>query len=208
MKVISKKLLLSLAIGMTLVACLNSSAESQEEAPKPLDIGTQFVASGWMGDGELGPPYVTLSQGSKENPHSKPVCIKVTYMSPGAKDKWAGIYWQNKPNNWGDQPGENLTKFGYNALTFWARGDKGGEVLRFIAGGIDTPGKPYKDSFKVDTGLIALEQDWKQYTIDLEGQDLSSVIGGIAWASGFFDNPEGLIFYLDDIRYERIGVTK
>ena len=124
-----------------------------------------------MGDGEKGTTYIQFFDGWKQGVHSAPVCVKVTY-SPGPTG-WAGIYWQNKPDNWGDKPGKNLKKYGYTKITFWAKGEKGGEIVEFKAGGIDASGKKFKDSLEVSTGRINLEKEWQQYTIDLEGEDLS-----------------------------------
>jgi hypothetical protein len=154
-----------------------------------------------MGDGEQGTKYITLLEGCKESPHSKPTCIKVSYK-PGPKG-WGGIYWQNKPDNWGDQPGDSLGQGGFKKLTFWARGRRGEEILEFKAGGIHAPGKPYKDSFEVGIRKVTLESKWKQYTINLEGKNLASVIGGFCWVANQSANPNGLTFYLDDILYER-----
>jgi hypothetical protein len=167
---------------------------------KPFDIASHFTASGWMGDGMLGETYIQLVEGWRNNPHSSPICIKVAY-SPGP-NKWAGIYWQNKPDNWGDQPGEDFSRAGYKKLTFWARGETGNEIVEFKAGGITKAGKTYKDSFDLSTGKIPLEKEWKQYTITLDDADLSSVIGGFSWNASKSSNPNGVVFYLDDIYYE------
>ena len=92
-----------------------------------------FAPSGWMGDyGDL-----KINQASTEMPRSGNTCIKITYsakMSQGAG--WAGIYWQQPANNWGEKKGGyDLT--GATKLTFWARGAAGGEkIAEFKMGGI------------------------------------------------------------------------
>jgi hypothetical protein len=154
-----------------------------------------------MGDGEQGTRYVELSESWQENPHSKPICVKVVYK-PGPKG-WAGIFWQNIPDNWGSQPGEDFRKAGYRRITLWARGERGNEVIEFKAGGINAPGKTHRDSFVASAGKITLEKDWKRYVIDLDGKDLSSVIGGFAWTASSSANPDGATFYLDDVSYEK-----
>ena len=171
---------------------------------KPFDIGAQFTASGWMGDGEQGTKYIELFEAWQENPHSKPACIKVDYKEFGVKG-WGGIYWQNEPDNWGDKPGEDFSDEGFNAVTFWARGENGGEMIEFKAGGIDSPGKEYKDSFQAKAGKIVLEKEWRRYVIDLRGKDLSCVIGGFCWVATKAGNPNGLTFYLDDILFENLS---
>lgn len=155
-----------------------------------------YIPSGYMGD------YtdVTMEQSSFEEPHSGTTCIKVVYtneVSQGAR--WAGVYWQNPANNWGDrQGGYDLT--GASSLTFWARGEKGGErIEEFKMGGITGL---YPDSDIAGIGPVLLTNEWKQYTIDLRGKDLSYISGGFCWSTNLDVNPDGVTFYLDDIRYE------
>ena len=201
-----------LAVAIALACHSQSQVQSKEPQPQPpqppsvhtqgqpLDVTSQFVASGWMGDAEQGKKYVQFNEAWKESPHTAPSCIKVVY-SPGPNG-WGGVYWQNKPDNWGDKPGENLSQAGYHKITFWARGQNGGEVVDFKAGGIGTDGKPYKDSFEAKLGRTTLEKVWKPYTIDLANKDLSSVIGGFCWVASQTANQKGLTFYLDDITFE------
>jgi hypothetical protein len=193
------KLILNISILLTILLTVLVFIDKGEKKREPFDIWAKFAPTGWMGDGEKEANNVQLNVDWKEKPHTAPLCIKINY-SPGSVG-WAGIYWLNKPDNMGDRPGENFQKMGYKKLTFWARGEKGGEVVEFKAGGINAPGKMYRDSFDVSTGRIALEKEWKQYTIELEGEDLSSVIGGFCWVASSTANPEGLTFYLDDIYY-------
>lgn len=168
----------------------------------PRDIAATFTATGWMGDGAQGTTHVTLVKNDTTKPHSPPQAIKVKYVI--GPQKWAGIYWQNKPDNWGDKPGEDFSKTGYKRVTFWARGQNGREMVEFKAGGIDArdKGKKYVDSFNATTGEITLDVEWKKYEIDLTGKDLSSVIGGFCWAANKDGNPNGLTFWLDDIQFE------
>jgi len=155
-----------------------------------------YIPSGYMGDYS----DITIDQASFDNPHGGTTAIKVVYktdMSQGAR--WAGVYWQNPANNWGDrQGGYDLT--GATKLTFWARGEEGTEIIReFKMGGISGA---YPDTDTASIGPIVLTKEWKQYTIDLEGMDLSYIIGGFCWVASSLDNPQGAVFYLDDIIYE------
>ena len=164
---------------------------------KVVNVQDAFFPSGWMGDwGDI-----ILDDASTDNPHSEPTCIKITYSAVKSQGEgWAGIYWQYPDKNWGDKPeGQDLT--GVTKLTFWARGEKGGEKAEFKVGGIT--GK-YPDSIRppVSTGIIVLSDKWQQYTIDLAGKDLSHVIGGFCWVTSKNQNPQGCTIYLDDIRYE------
>ena len=155
-----------------------------------------YIPSGWTGD------FSDLKFNDKHmvNPHSGSTSVQVIYSNKATQGaRWSGIYWQNPPNNWGTRPGGyDLT--GAKKLTFWARGEKGGErIEEFKIGGITGE---YADSDVAGIGPVVLTTDWQQFTIDLEGKDLSSISGGFCWATNLDVNPDGATFYLDDIRYE------
>jgi hypothetical protein len=135
-----------------------------------------------------------------DNPHGGTTSIKITYSNAASQGaRWGGVYWQSPANNWGDKKGGfDLT--GAKKLTFWARGAKGGErIEEFKLGGITGL---YPDSDIAGIGPVMLTPEWKQYEIDLSGKDLSYISGGFCWASNLDVNPDGVVFYLDDIKYE------
>jgi hypothetical protein len=155
-----------------------------------------FSPSGWMGDyGDI-----RIDEQCLEGSHKGTTNIKITYTNKATQGaRWAGIYWQNPPNNWGTRPGGyDLT--GAKKLTFWARGEKGGErIQEFKIGGLTGE---YADSDVAGIGPVTLTTEWQPFTIDLDGKDMSSISGGFCWATNLDVNPEGAVFYLDDIRYE------
>jgi len=159
-------------------------------------ITNHYIPSGWMGDyGDI-----KLDVGSSDDPYFGSTCVKINYENKASQGaRWAGMYWQNPPNNWGSLDGGfDLSKA--TKVTFWARGQKGGErIEEFKIGGIMGE---YSDSDSAGIGPVVLTKEWKQYTIDLSGKDLSYIIGGFCWSSNLEVNPEGAVFYLDEIRYE------
>lgn len=163
------------------------------------DFGTQnnhYIATGWMGDvADLKIDMVCTSIKYRGN-----YCIKMVY-TPNQKSikQWVGVYWQNPANNWGDKKGGyNLT--GAKKLSFWARGANGGEkISEFKVGGITGE---YPDSDSQSMGPVELTKEWQQYTLDLEGKDLSYIIGGFAFSASKDDNPNGFVIYFDDIIFE------
>ncbi len=158
-----------------------------------------FVPSGYMPDG------MCLKQSDvwQENCQQGKTCIKVAYDIPcSIKGRgWAGVYWLNPADNWGDRKGGfNLT--GAKRLVFWARGEKGGETIaEFKIGGVGIS-REYPDSDTVGIGPVILSKEWKQYSIDLRGRDLSYLSGGFAWVANTENNTESCTFFLDDIHYE------
>jgi hypothetical protein len=158
--------------------------------------GNHYVPSGWMGDfGDI-----KVNDRWMENSYSGTTSIRIEYLprrSQGAG--WMGIYWQNPANNWGSKKaGFDLT--GAKKLSFWVRGEKGGEIIsEFKMGGITGE---FSDSDSAGIGPAMLTQEWKKYEIDLRGKDLSHIIGGFCLSANAEDNPNGFVVYLDDIKYE------
>ncbi len=138
---------------------------------------------------------IKMDANSETNPHSGKTCIKVEYT---AKDNWGGVVWQSPANDWGDAPGGyDLT--GAKKLTFWARGEKGGEVVNFSFGIIGKD-KPFSDTASNQLEKVRLTDEWSQFTLYLKGQDLSRIKTAFVWSLAGKGEP--ITFYLDDIKYE------
>ena len=149
-----------------------------------------YVPSGY--EGNYGAIHQDLE--SKEMPRAgHAASLKAQYT---AGDAWGGVLWQNPANDWGDKPGGwNLT--GAKKLTFWARGERGGEVVTFLVGSLK--GKPYSDSAD-GSRRATLTKDWKPYAIDLTGKDLSRIKTGFGWTAA--PTGAGVTFWVDDVRFE------
>lgn len=150
-----------------------------------------YISSGWMGNAKA----TKMDEGCTINPHGGKTCVRVDYSEPA---DWAGIVWQDPANDWGDQPGGyNLT--GAKQIKFWARGDKGGEIVSFKFGVLGSD-KKYADSASGDISEVKLTKEWTEYTIDLAGKDLTRIKTGFVWTLAGQKSP--VVFFLDDIRYE------
>jgi hypothetical protein len=153
--------------------------------------GEPYAPTGWMGETEA----ISLDVEWEENPHTGDKCIRVRY---DREDGWGGIVWQDPPGDWGERPGGyDLT--GSRKLTFWARGENGGERIQFEFG-ILKPGEA--EFFDTATGRLDVEltEEWKQYGIDLDGKNLRRIKTGFVWVVAGAGEP--ITFYLDEIRYE------
>jgi hypothetical protein len=153
--------------------------------PKP-----PYAPTGWMGNHKA----VTMDEKCATQPHAGATCAKFEYTSG---EGWAGVVWQDPPNDWGDRPG-GYDLAGAARLTFWARGDAGGEKVKF-GFGLIAKDRKFPDSAKGDTGDVVLTNEWKEYSIDLAGKDLKRIKTGFYWTLGATGKP--VTFYLDDIRY-------
>ena len=154
--------------------------------------------------------------------HSGATAMRATFL-PGGYN-FGGFVFQNGvlPNgttapllNFGTEPNAGFDLTGAESLTFWARGEQGGEVVDFFMGGVGWNGNvvnnpctpahqalcPYPDSTPAVRITATLTTQWTQYTIALAGRNLSYVLGGFGWGVNGALNPTGASFLLDDIQY-------
>jgi hypothetical protein len=169
---------------------------------KTWPLSSQYVPSGWMGDGggDAGPKFLSIAKEVGTIGGESRAGVKIEYKK-GPKG-WAGIYWQHPNGNWGDKEGYDLSDA--KAIAFYAKGELGGEIVEFISGGIQAENKPHRDSFKKSLGEQVLTREWKQYTIDLMDVDPEKrkhVIGAFAWVgSGGFDGSGKMVCHIADIQ--------
>ena len=185
-----------------------------QESTKPVkpfyvykDAGSpenHFNPSGYMGDcGDI-----IITETSTENPAKGSTCIKVTYSAKGkgpnkcdypAPCKWAGVYWLNPPNNWGSMPKNGYDLGAFNTLKFYAKAETSCEI-EFKVGGVSWI---YGDSQREPKGIkVRLSNKWEEYSIPLKGGSFIYVIGGFCFVTNKLSCPNGIVFYLDEIRFE------
>ena len=154
--------------------------------------GMAWVPSGWMG----GIDDLTLDGEYAENPKEGSASVRIRYEG---RFGWAGIAWQNPPNNWGDMDGGyNLD--GATALELWARGEYGGEKVSFGVGLLESD-RAFPDSGITKIDNIELTSEWTLYTVPLKRMDLSSIKTGFVVTLSGRSSP--VTIYLDGIRFVR-----
>jgi hypothetical protein len=150
-----------------------------------------YIPAGWMGDTKS----IKLNPAWTDQPHSGKTCLRCDFE---ADKNWGGVVWQSPAGDWGERGGGyDLT--GAKKLTFWARGEKGGETVSFEFGTLAKP----KKFFDTATGKIdkaSLTKDWQRHEIDVSGKDLTRIKTGFVWTLASPGQP--VTFYLDDIRWE------
>jgi hypothetical protein len=168
---------------------------------KSFSLSDNYFPTGWMGDGQFGEKNILFYENWVDTTRPDSHCIKIVYH----KQKpigWAGICWQNWLNNWGQRPGDDFSKAGYTKLTFWARGEKGGECVKFQSGCIGWNYERHRtDSFcayplhsslaSITIGHVFLRKSWKKYTINLKNEDLSCVVDGFCCIIDWIGNAQG-----------------
>ena len=167
------------------------------------------IPVGWMTGGGNPATYIEMKAGDTNECRPGVACQQVTNRIGGG---WNGVLWW--PRACGDTGldwtkvtdgtcGINVLTTGalsaINNLTFWAKGEQGAEVVEFKVGGVDIIPSPGRS-----TGKIALTKDWQQYTLELNGMDLTNAIALFTWVATDQDNPNGAIFYLSEIQFEGV----
>jgi hypothetical protein len=167
-----------------------------------------------------GVEHTIINDRFSTNPAGGLTCIRIVYPEMVAREGragWIGVFYQYPDRNWGQTKGLNLSRYAPAGervlLKFKAKGQTGKEMITFQSGGINRPVRDitnhFQDSYDPVTpdharrrGLIRLDKDWREYTNDLSGCDLSNVIGPFCWTADSDLNPKGATFYLDEIRIE------
>lgn len=191
------------AAGFSPAASVMVNVRSPASAP----LDSLGIPAGWMSGGGNPALYLSLNSGKNCTPGSS--CIELVYQKRGG---WGGIYWwppgcgpSGTPDAWErlrtGQCAIDLKRatgiHEFTRLSFWARGQRGGESVEFKIGGHDIPPTPERS-----LGSRSLTTEWTQYFIDLEGVDLSKAAGLFAWTASDLNNPQGATFSLQDIRFE------
>ena len=182
--------------------------------------GNHFHALTKFPDGNA---LVTINGSYALDKHSGATAMRCTFTPGGVN--FGGFNFQNGvlPNgttapspNFGTVLNAGIDLSGATALTFWARGQQGGEVVDFFMGGVGWTGNavnspcvpgfagpcPAPDSTPAVKITKTLTTQWTQYSIDLANKDLHYVLGGFGWGVDGALNPNGAVFFLDDIQYE------
>jgi hypothetical protein len=157
-----------------------------------------YIPSIWLN----GDSNMFYDQNHIISPHSGESCIKVEWNGKKGNDGylWNGIMWQAIEGN--TENGINLT--GATKLTFWAKANEPGLRVKFLMGlkNKDSCGEILYDTY----GWATLDTIWKEYIIDLSGKDLSNVAGGFGFSFNNINDPDpdGFVFYLDDIKFDKL----
>jgi hypothetical protein len=172
----------------------------------PFAVDNVYAPSGFMGDGmmvgivTMVPAKVGDSKdcnGQRSSAGAVGICHQVTYAPhPTGGMGWAGVFWQYPANNWGTKPGFTIAP-GATQVTFSAKGQKGGEKVTFLAGGIGS-GMQYADSLKASADTVLTAQ-WATYSVNIGGMGYSQVLGGFGWT---MTAASAGTFFIDDIHWQ------
>lgn len=159
-----------------------------------LDVTIKYPATDSIGAKRR----IRLEKAEPTQAHSPPDAWRIEFDEKGG---FAGICWKNRAGNEGEAPGDDLSAAGYRRITFWAKGEAGGEVVEFRAGGLGNVKTRYRETFDVTAGKLKLGTSWTEYSLYVSNADLSSVMTPFCALFHQEDNPGKAVIYLDDIQY-------
>lgn len=203
---LSRLVALSLS-ALALAQCKRSPLP--EQSAQPLTSSTPRAEKGSGAVLDVGTTFpVTESIGAKRRIHLEKVGAAEAHSGPEGwqlqfekTSDFGGVCWKNRAGNEGEFPGADLSGGKYRRISFWAKGQKGGEIVEFRAGGLGHIKTRHRDTFDVTAGKIKLAPSWNEYAIYVSDADLSSVMTPFCALFHSEDNSEGAIIYLDDIEY-------
>jgi hypothetical protein len=195
-------------------------APNADTLPFGVDVLANFIPSGWEGDmSGLSLPIDPTCSGNRSGPSALGNCHPVTYQPLPAGTGvlgWAGVLWQHPRNNWGTAAGYAIPS-GATKVSFWARGQLGGEIVSFLVGLAVTPtaAAPCFDHVSAALPNQVLTPTWTQYTIPLSGQSYApgvivpfgfvlAAAGQPVHDAGTGDAaaPPSVTFFVDDIEWQ------
>lgn len=97
-----------------------------------------------------------------------------------------------------DGSGRNLTD--YDALTFWVKGSQAA-TLNEVGFGTDFGLNKYKVSFQ----NVPIDTNWKKIIIPIPDASRLTQEKGMFWYSEGAENNLGYTFWIDNVRYEKLG---
>ena len=149
-----------------------------------------YIPSGYMGTADA----VRIDENWDRDPKAGESCWRVHYdRSTG----WAGVVWQHPENDWGEVDG-GFALGEAEALTFWARGERGGEKVKFGFGLLGRD-KAFYDTDRAEIE-VALTREWKRYRIPVADKAMDRIKTGFYWVLA--SDGAAVTFYLDDVMYE------
>jgi hypothetical protein len=154
--------------------------------------GMPWAPSGWMG----GVEHLALAGDQADVVHEGDAAVRIRYEG---RSGWAGIAWQDPPNNWGDRDGGHDLR-GATALELWARGEYGGERVSFGVGLLEQD-RAFPDSGIAKVEGIVMTRESQRYRVPLKGMDLPRIRTGFVVTLTGRETP--VTIYLDSIRFVR-----
>ncbi len=163
----------------------------------PIVVDDNWFASGFIGDGET-PGNVTQTLASCPTRAGDELgnCYSVSYTEAGLG--FAGVLWNFPDGNLTDLTQGIRVDNTPNVVRFWAWGENGGEVVKFVTG------IGALDTFNVEREFT-LTTTPTEFTLFIGGETWDKVVGPFGWVAALTGGAT-IEFYIDDITWENATV--
>jgi len=168
---------------------------SAQGSQLPVDIKESFQQMVKTGDARKTPSKLQIDADFVDPDEHCEFCYRVQF-TPGAQGQAGVLFETDKPLNLQDA----------KRMTFWARGELGGEKIQVSAAGKKSSLDGASDGVKfgVASGDLTLPQTWKKYEIDLSGVDLTSVTHGFGLKINKGNDGSDKVIYFKYVTYDTL----
>jgi len=169
----------------------------------PMDVRQSFKKYEMGGDANGSETYLKINEDFTDPDNHCEFCARIEYH-PGPRGEAAVFYKNDKA----------VDISGAKRVVFFAKGEKGDEMLQFMAAGSGLEGKKTgKELFSneqttIKTKKVKLDPDWQRYEIDLAtATSLSKVthaFGFDAYKGQQLADSGAIIFYVKGIQFDTV----
>lgn len=161
----------------------------------PLDVRQAF-ADRERSDDAAGSAYMRLDENFVDDENHCEFCIAAEYK-PGPHGKAVVAF----------RSSETIDLSSARSLTFVARGETGGEIIKVYAAGVKNKNADVADGAVrgvkyAAAGQVTLDREWHRYTLDLAGLELKQVTHGFAFEVMKAKENEPQVIYIDAVFYD------
>lgn len=192
-KYIYSKITILLGLILSLIGCERNLSDDAVLATYP-NTPEVFIDgfSGGLGYGAFSGTKLDAFSVDKEVKHAGTASMRFDVPSVGNPEgTFAGGVFI-------DASGRDLS--GYDALTFWAKGSQSA-TINSVGLGNDFGDNKYM----VTMENVAVETYWRKYIIPLPDASKLKMEKGMFWYAEGAENDKGYTFWIDDLKYEKLG---
>jgi len=180
----------------------NHDALHEASASKlPMDVRQTFKKYDKAGDANGSEIFLKINEDFIDPDNHCEFCTRIEY-TPGPRGEVGLFYKSDKAIDISEA----------KRVVFFAKGEKGGEFLQFMAAGSGMEGRNTgehlfnNEQTAVKTQKIQLNDDWQRYEIDLtSANDLSRVthaFGFEAYKGLLLTDPSAIVFYVKGVQFD------
>ena len=168
---------------------------SAQASQLPIDVKESFKNVEKTGDAKKTPSKLLIDSDFVDPDEHCEFCYRLQY-TPGSQGQ-AGVLFESD---------NAIDLKDAKRMTFWARGDLGGEKIQISAAGKKSSSSGASDGVKfgVTSTDLTLPKTWKKYEVDLSGLDMTGVTHGFGLKMNKGNDAGDKVIYLKYITYDTL----